>query len=163
MDAKTNPAHIATALDCHYCHTTATFADGIWVHDDSTIGRCDDCHSPGGGAIFKPQGHLATTVQCDQCHVTGGWAPTSFSHDPQGDYPGDHRVDPGCSGCHGASVNAVFVYPSPRYAPFCAACHERDFERKGNHIGGENGTVEQNKDCSGGGRGCHRVTDSKFD
>lgn len=162
-DAAVNPPHMATALDCHFCHTTATFVGGTWVHDNSTIGRCDDCHSPGGGATFKPNDHLATTVQCDACHVTMGWAPTSFSHDPQGDYPGDHRIDPGCSGCHGGSVNSTFVYPSPQYAPFCAGCHERDFDRKGNHIGGENGTVEQNKDCSGGGRGCHRITDSKFD
>lgn len=155
--------HIGTALDCHFCHTTATFAGGTWVHDNSTVGRCDDCHSVGGGATFKPPGHSATTVQCDECHVTTGWAPTFFSHDPQGDYPGDHRNDPGCSGCHGNSINSMFVYPSPQYAPFCAACHERDFDRKGDHIGGENGTVEQNKDCSGGGRGCHRVTDRKFD
>ena len=158
MDAD----HIGTALDCHFCHTTATFAGGTWVHDSSTVGRCDDCHSVGGGAPFKQSGHLDTTVQCDECHVTMGWAPTFFSHDPQGDYPGDHRNDPGCSGCHGNSINSTFVYPSPQYAPFCAACHERDFKRKGKHIGGENGTVGQNKDCSGGGSGCHRITDKDF-
>ena len=159
MDAD----HIGTALDCHFCHTTATFAGGTWVHDDTTIGRCDDCHNPGGGATFKPSEHLSTTVQCDGCHVTTGWAPTNFSHDPQGDYPGDHGTALGCSDCHGNSINNVFVYPSPQYAPFCAACHERDFESEGDHIGGKNGTVEQNKDCSGGGRGCHKITDRNFD
>ncbi|MEE4284239.1 MAG: cytochrome c3 family protein, partial [Pseudomonadales bacterium] len=162
-EAKTNPDHIATSLDCYACHTTATFAGGSWTHDATSDGRCSDCHSDGGGATFKPVDHLQTDVQCDTCHVTTGWAPTNFSHDPQGNYPGDHRRDPGCTGCHGPSVNAVFTYPSERYAPFCAGCHERDFERKGDHIGGENGTVEQNKDCSNGGRGCHRVSDRNFD
>ncbi|MEZ5552722.1 MAG: hypothetical protein R3E82_17710 [Pseudomonadales bacterium] len=157
------PAHLNTATDCHFCHTTATFAGGTWVHDSSTVGRCDDCHSPGGGATFKPQNHLATTVQCDECHTTERWAPTTFLHDPQGNYPGNHRRDPGCSGCHGPSVNAIFVYPTPQYAPDCAACHAGDFRRKDKHIGGSNGTVSQNRDCSGGGRGCHRVSDSGFD
>jgi len=55
-----------------------------------------------------------------------------------------------------------FAYPAAQYAPFCAACHAGDFTRKGRHNGGENGTVEQNKDCSGGGSGCHRVSDSEF-
>jgi hypothetical protein len=54
------------------------------------------------------------------------------------------------------------VYPYALYAPYCAACHANDFRRKGRHIGGENGTVEQNKDCSGGGRGCHSVSNSDF-
>ncbi|MEZ5556989.1 MAG: hypothetical protein R3E86_00365 [Pseudomonadales bacterium] len=160
-DAKTNPAHLQTSLDCHFCHTTATFVGGSWVHDSSTVGRCDDCHTQGGGATFKPLGHLATTVQCDECHTTAGWAPTSFRHDPQGNYPGDHRRDPGCTGCHGASVDAIFVYPSPQYAPYCAACHARDFRPKDRHIGGKSGTVEQNKNC--GASGCHRVSASGFD
>ncbi|MEE4281099.1 MAG: hypothetical protein V2I41_04085 [Pseudomonadales bacterium] len=136
-EAKTNPDHIATSLDCSSCHTTATFAGGSWTHDATSEGRCSDCHSDGGGATFNPVDHLQTDVQCDTCHVT--------------------------TGCHGPSVNAVFTYPSERYAPFCAGCHERDFERKGDHIGGENGTVEQNKDCSNGGRGCHRLSDRNFD
>ncbi len=154
--------HIDTSLDCHNCHTTAIFVGGTWVHDASTAGRCDDCHSSGGGATFKPQNHLATTAQCDQCHVTTGWAPTNFSHDPNGNYPGDHRRDPGCVECHGATISSTIPYPYPQYAPFCAACHANEFERKDRHIGGENGTIEQNKDCSGGGQGCHRVTQSEF-
>jgi len=166
MDAKTNPAHIATALDCHFCHTTATFVGGTWAHDSSSTGNCDQCHSPNGGATFKPQGHLNTTVQCDECHSTNAWAPTSFNHDPQGGYPGDHRRDPGCSGCHGNTVDNTLPYPHPQYAPpqrntvYCAACHANDFEREGDHIGGKNGTVEQNKDCAGSG--CHKVRDSGF-
>mgnify|MGYP001816764947 CR=1 FL=1 len=152
--------HFATTLDCHFCHTTATFVGGTWIHDASSAGNCDQCHSSGGGATSKPNGHLSTTVQCDVCHTTNRWAPTSFSHSPQGDYPGDHRNDPGCSGCHGNSVDMPFAWPSPQYAPFCAACHERDFESEGDHIGGRNGTVEQNKNC--GASGCHRITSSGF-
>jgi hypothetical protein len=157
-------AHIQTAQDCHQCHTTATFVGGTWAHDSSTAGRCDDCHNDnGGGATAKSQGHLSTNVQCDACHSTNGWAPTIFAHDPQGDYPGNHRRDPGCVGCHGNTISTSIPYPSSRYAPFCAACHERDFRSQGDHKGGRSGTVEQNKDCSNGGRGCHRVSDSNWD
>ena len=162
-DAKTNPPHIATALDCHYCHTTATFIGGSWFHDASTAGQCDSCHSPGNGATPKSQTHLSTTLQCDVCHSTDLWEPFIFSHSPQGDYPGDHRRDPGCSGCHGSSVTSTIPYPFNQYAPYCAACHANDFRSKDRHNGGKSGTVEQNKDCSGGGRGCHRVSDSNFD
>ena len=161
MDAKTNPAHLATSLDCHLCHTTATFLGGTWFHEANSAGQCDTCHSATGGARSKPLGHLSTTVQCDVCHSTNGWAPSTFSHDPQGNYPGDHRIDPGCSGCHGSSINPTFAYPSPTYAPFCAACHAGDFESESDHNGGKSGTVEQNKNC--GASGCHRVSDSDFD
>ena len=160
-DAKTNPAHFDTALDCHSCHTTATFLGATWVHDSSTAGQCDTCHTSTGGARSKPSGHLSTSVQCDECHSTNGWAPSIFSHDTNGNYPGDHRRDPGCNVCHGASIDLPFNYDFDQYAPDCAACHANDFERKGDHRGGENGTVEQNKNC--GSSGCHRVSDSDFD
>jgi hypothetical protein len=114
----------------------------------------------GGDATPKPSGHLNTTFQCDVCHVTTGWAPTSFSHDPQGNYPGDHRRNLSCSSCHGNSIDPVFNWPYPQYAPYCAACHANDFEPKDKHIGGESGTVEQNKNCASSG--CHRVTSSEF-
>jgi hypothetical protein len=160
------PTHIATSLDCHFCHTTATFVGGSWVHGPETVGVCDTCHNDtGGGATPKSIDHLNTTEQCDICHTTNAWAPTIFSHDPNGNYPGDHRRDPGCNGCHGPIIGSGpdFPWPSLQYAPYCAACHENDFRRKDKHIGGSNGTVEQNKDCSGGGRGCHRVSDRGFD
>ncbi len=155
--------HLATTLDCRSCHTTSTFVGGTWVHDASTAGTCDTCHITNGGATPKPTiGHISTNLQCDACHNTNQWAPTSFSHDPQGNYPGDHRRALTCSACHGNVVTTPFVYPNTQYAPFCAACHAGDFERKGDHIGGENGTIQQNRDCSGGGRGCHRVSDNGF-
>jgi len=164
-DAKTNPAHIPTSLDCSSCHVTATFLGASWVHDSSTANNCDSCHVNGGAAKrYKLPGHLSTTEQCDVCHTTQGWTPTDFRHSNLGNYPGDHRRDPGCTGCHkgtiGSGINSG-NYPSQlRYAPTCAGCHAGDFERKGDHIGGENGTVEQNKNCAGSG--CHRVNSSEF-
>ena len=156
------PAHIQTSLDCSSCHTTATFAGGTWTHDASSVNNCNTCHSPGGGAkrykVVPP--HLLTTAQCDVCHTTNGWAPTNFSHDPQGNYPGDHRRDPGCNACHGNTISATIPYRWPQYAPDCASCHANDFDRKGDHIGGENGTVSQNRNCAGSG--CHRVSDREF-
>jgi hypothetical protein len=163
-DAKTNPAHLVTGLDCNACHTTATFVGGTWVHDASTANTCDNCHRPNGGATPKSGGHLSTTEQCDVCHSTNGWAPTNFNHSPSGNYPGDHRRDPGCNGCHKGSIGAGLTienYPSQlRYAPFCAGCHAGDFESEDDHIGGRSGTIEQNKNCAGSG--CHSVNSSEF-
>jgi len=164
-DAKTNPAHIPTSLDCSSCHTTATFLGGTWVHDSTTANNCNSCHFDGSVAKrYKLSGHLNTTEQCDVCHTTNAWAPTDFTHSSQGNYPGNHRRDPGCTGCHKGSISSGINsdnYPNQlRYAPFCAGCHANDFDRKGDHIGGENGTIEQNKDCAGSG--CHRVNSSEF-
>lgn len=159
--------HIATSLDCSLCHTTATFAGGTWAHDSSSVGNCDQCHSADGGATFKSNDHLSTNEQCDVCHTTNGWAPTDFTHDPNGNYPGDHRRDPGCRGCHTGTIGSGIHsgnYPNQlQYAPFCAGCHAGDFRSKGDHIGGKSGTIQQNMDCSNGGRGCHRVSDREWD
>jgi hypothetical protein len=156
--------HVATTLDCHSCHTTATFVGGTWTHDSSSAGNCDQCHTQGGGATFKPNGHLSTTEQCDTCHTTNRWAPSNFSHDSRGNYPGDHRRDPGCKGCHKGSIGAGLNsgnYPDRlQYAPSCAGCHAGDFRSEGDHNGGKNGTVEQNKNCAASG--CHKVTSSGF-
>jgi hypothetical protein len=163
--AKTNPAHLATSLDCSACHTTATFVGGTWVHDSSTAGNCDQCHSAGGGATVKSGNHLNTTEQCDVCHTTKGWAPASFTHSRNGNYPGDHRKDPGCTGCHKGSIGGGLTignYPNQlKYAPDCAGCHAGKFKSKSDHIGGKNGTVSQNRNCAGSG--CHKVSDNKFD
>lgn len=165
-DKKTNPVHWDTSFDCRSCHTTSTFLSGTWKHDSNSAGNCTSCHSSTGGARTKPtlaQGHMSTDLQCDSCHTTTQWAPTNFTHNPNGNYPGDHNRATNCVTCHGNTVTTPFVYPSPPpLAPFCAGCHEGDFDRKGDHIGGENGTVEQNRDCSGGGRGCHKTSDSAF-
>jgi hypothetical protein len=151
--------HLSTSLDCHYCHTTATFVGGSWVHDSSTAGTCDTCHN-GSDADGKPNGHLNTTEQCDVCHSTNAWAPDIFAHDSSGNYPGDHRNDPGCTGCHGSTISSTIPWRYSQYQPHCAACHANDFRRKDDHIGGENGTIEQNKNC--GQSGCHRVTSREW-
>lgn len=158
-DDMTNPPHLSTSLDCRSCHTTATFVGGTWSHDNSSNGICDTCHN-GTDAIGKSGNHFSTDLQCDECHTTDRWAPTNFTHSAQGNYPGDHRRDPGCSGCHGNIVTTPFVYPDAQYAPFCAACHKNDFRAEGDHNGGRNGTVEQNKNCAASG--CHRVNSSGF-
>ncbi|MCG6889819.1 MAG: hypothetical protein LJE92_09545 [Gammaproteobacteria bacterium] len=165
------PAHIEPAdQDCYFCHTTATFAGGTWVHDSSTANNCLSCHDDGGRATTKSSGHLNTTDQCDVCHTTDRWAPTSFSHASNSEFTkqklGTHRRDPGCNGCHGTKIGSrpdgIEWLPSraPQYAPFCAACHANDFRREGDHRGGSNGTIEQNKGC--GDSGCHRVSSSGF-
>lgn len=163
--SKTNPSHLDTALDCSSCHTTATFKGGAWVHDFSTVNNCDSCHVSGGGATPKSNGHLNTNEQCDVCHTTNGWAPTNFKHSSQGNYPGDHRRDPGCTGCHKGSIGGGINsgnYPNQlQYAPDCAGCHANDFESESDHIGGKNGTVSQNRNCAGSG--CHKVGDREFD
>ena len=162
-DKKTNPAHWATSFDCRSCHTTSTFLSGTWQHDSNSAGNCDSCHSAVGGAKPKPSsGHISTNLQCDACHTTAAWAPTNFAHDPQGNYPGDHRVNYTCSRCHGSVITTPFVYPFSTYAPDCAACHKNDFDSESDHNGGKSGTVAQNQDCTGGGRGCHKVSDSGF-
>jgi len=160
MDAKTNPVHWPTSRDCSDCHTTATFLSGTWIHEANSAGQCDSCHSLAGGARTKPAGHLSTTSQCDVCHSTNGWVPSNFSHDPNGNYPGDHRKQLTCSECHGATISATIPYPFPAYAPDCAACHANEFEPKDKHIGGESGTVQQNRDCASAG--CHSVRDDEF-
>ena len=163
--------HWITSFDCRDCHTTATFVGGTWKHDSNSAGMCDSCHNnttpaPDGGARAKSNIHMSTTLQCDSCHTTTAWAPFTFKHDPtdlaQARYPGDHRVAINCVTCHGSTISAPFVYRDGIFNPVnvCAACHTRDFRRKGDHIGGENGTVEQNKNCAGSG--CHRITDSQF-
>lgn len=175
MDKKTNPAHWATGFDCRDCHTTATFVGGTWKHDSSSAGTCDICHSTAGGArTWNTNTHISvgTLIQCDSCHTTTAWAPFTFKHNPndtaQARYPGDHRAAINCVTCHGSTISAPFVYRDDKdpnnkiFTPVnvCAACHTRDFRPKGDHNGGENGTVEQNKNCAAGG--CHRITDSSF-
>lgn len=166
--------HVPTTLDCSNCHTTATFVGGTWVHDASTRGRCLDCHVTGGGATPQPtQNHFETGpgVQCDACHTTDTWADQgTFDHCPNtnannnrcGDYPGDHRAGKAsCLDCHRSNSASPVTYPNQaQYAPFCAGCHAGDFRREGDHIGGSNGTVQQNRDC--GQSGCHRVSSNGF-
>jgi hypothetical protein len=157
--------HLQTSLDCSNCHTTTTFVGGSWVHDSSTAGRCLDCHVTGGGATPQPTtGHFDTggDVQCDACHTTNGWGDQGTYRHTGRDYPGDHRRGKtSCTDCHRSNSASPVTYPNdPQYAPDCAGCHAGDFRSEGDHIGGRNGTVSQNRDC--GQSGCHRVSSSGF-
>ena len=181
-DDKVSPPHLVTTLDCRDCHTTATFVGGKWVHDAGTAGVCKTCHSTSGGATPQPStGHFDTTVECDSCHTTDGWAPAStFDHCAGktksktgtctgSDYPGDHKKALACTDCH-VDNSQVPTYSTPfdtasppnDLTPYCAGCHRKNFKQKGDHNGGKSGTVLQNKDCSGGGSGCHKVTSKEF-
>lgn len=143
------PTHLSTELDCYFCHTTATFADGGWIHDSSTAGQCDTCHD-GTSATGKSGSHISTTEQCDICHSTNGWAPTSFSHDPNGNYPGDHnsRFNLTCQDCHGNTISSTIPWDYPDYAPTCAGCHANDYRAsKDDHRG-----LENDLDCA---QQCH--------
>jgi hypothetical protein len=158
-----SPDHIPTALDCSNCHTTSTFAGAVFDHTGIT-GGCSTCHDGTTATGSEPQGltgHFITTAECEVCHSPLGWAPIDFTHPPISNYPGDHALNLGCRSCH-TDNDETIAYPFAQYAPFCAACHANDFSRESAHNGGSSGTVEQNKDCSGGGRGCHRVSDRSF-
>lgn len=160
--------HWVTSFDCRDCHTTITFLGGTWKHDGAAANNCDSCHNdtnpaPNGGATAIPNnGHINTNLQCDSCHITTRWSPTNFTHDSgdpfQARHPGVHKRATNCVDCHGNSVVRPFVYRFS-YTPVnaCAACHENKFKPKDKHNGGENGTVEQNKDCAESG--CHKVDD----
>ena len=167
------PTHLVTTLDCRSCHAASagTFAGGSWTHDASAAGNCTNCHDNGGGATEQSSGHIATSIQCDECHSTNDW---TFSH-TSSNYPGPHRTSyiptNRCDMCHSASfprknsantfvftnsvypVSGAFPWQASTYAPYCAGCHAKDFESESKHIGGRNGTVEQNKNCGAGG--CH--------
>jgi len=179
------PPHVDPAGDCIACHAVdGAFLDGQFDHTGVQAGTCasSSCHGPGGIGTQQPpngvNGHFETTgVSCDACHTTTTWLnQNTFDHCPGSTannnacslngtkYPGDHRSGrTTCKSCHTQNSVTPVSYPNQsRYAPDCAGCHAGDFDRKGDHNGGENGTIEQNKDCSGGGRGCHKVNDNGF-
>jgi len=159
-----HPEHIPTSLDCSACHTTTAFAGATMSHDGISNG-CSACHDGLTATGSEPQGlnaHFITSAECEVCHSPAGWAPIDFTHPVVSGYPGDHARNLGCRSCHGGNDENI-AYAHAQYAPDCAGCHANDFRRKDKHIGGSNGTIEQNRDCSGGGRGCHRVSDRGFD
>jgi len=165
-----NVGHLDTALDCFNCHTTATFVGGTWFHGSDTVGRCKDCHFSGRGATPQPptgvNGHFDTTQQCDVCHTTSGWAPARrYIHRSGSNYPGNHNSRVGCINCHTNNSQTIDYTlrgrdPDPQYQGFCASCHAGDFSPQGDHNGGTNGTLAQNKNC--GASDCHRVNGNGF-
>jgi len=177
-------------IKCH--STSGGFLDGVFVHVPAdTQGQCTNCHFTGGYATpmppTGPTGHFDTagTVQCDDCHNTTAWAPANtFAHcnppgttpnsnsctiGASGKYPGDHATGKTtCISCHKNNAASPFTYPYPTdstgklLSPECAACHRNRFASVDKHIGGKSGTVYQNRDCSNGGSGCHRVSARTF-
>ena len=167
--ARTGTPHIATTLDCRNCHTTATFVGGIFDHQGIT-GNCVSCHNGdiATGQVDAPRPHLITGRDCVTCHrSTTQWAPVTYTHAPSnprnGDgYPGNHRRNPGCAACHKQQLEIPWPAwtSNTQLQGYCGACHESFFERDGHHIGGNNGTVVQNRDC--GNSGCHSVNSNGF-
>jgi len=139
--------HIQTSAQCDDCHSTIAWIPASFDHSLVT-GSCSSCHN-GSTATGKPSGHFITSLQCDECHTTNSWLPLLFSH-TSGVYPGDHRVSPLCTDCHGSNSEVV-TWSAPSYQPDCAGCHASDY-RPGAH---QNATVSQNRDCAGT---CHRST-----
>jgi len=150
--ARTGTPHIPTTLDCHFCHTTATFVGGTWDHQGIT-GNCVSCHD-GNTATGKGRDHFDTTADCNACHNTNGWAPISYRHPSNSDYPGDHNSRVTCISCH-RNNSQTPTYTSSQYIPQCAACHAGDY-RAGDH----RGTLADNANC--GRSGCHRVSSRSF-
>jgi hypothetical protein len=135
------PTHIQTSAQCDDCHSTIAWFPASFDHSLVT-GTCSSCHN-GNTATGKPSGHFITSLQCDECHTSNNWLPLVFRH-TSGAYPGDHRVNPLCTDCHGGNSQTV-TWQAPTYQPDCAACHANDYipsEHK-------NATVSENRDCAG--------------
>jgi hypothetical protein len=147
-----NATHIVTTAECNTCHTTTAWTPASFDHSGIS-GSCSTCHN-GTSATGKNAGHFVTTQECNVCHNTTAWIPTiTFLHTTS-NYPGDHRVALTCQSCH-TTNSEIVPWPSPTYAPYCAACHAKDYIPSAH--GGR--SVATNKDC---GR-CHRVTDTRWD
>jgi len=139
--------HILSTNSCESCHASTSWKPATRVDHSQVNGSCSSCHN-GTTATGKPGGHFISSQQCDTCHnSTSNWGSTSFTHGA-GNYPGDHRGNPGCLACH-TSNNEVIPWPSPAYQPTCAACHANDY-RSNKH---ENLPVSSVKDCAGS---CHK-------
>ena len=107
----------------------------------------------------KFAGHFITARECDECHDTVAWLPHTFQHIGLSYEPLNHRANLLCSACHLNNTETV-NWPHPAFIPDCAGCHANDFRSEGDHIGGNSGTVSQNRNCAGSG--CHRISDSSF-
>jgi len=150
--------HLTTNSDCGLCHSTRAWSPATFDHSTVT-GPCSSCHD-GVTATGTDAGHFDTTLECDACHNTVDWQPAVFRH-TSANYPGDHRQALTCVQCHTTNRESV-PWPSPGYAPDCAACHEGDF-RPDPHKKVDSPTlfytVGELRDCTGA---CHQYTDATF-
>ncbi len=169
--------HIKTGSECDSCHNTSAWSPATFDHDNSA-GRCNTCHD-GQTASGKSSNHFVTQQQCDNCHSTSNWQSIHFRHSTAA-YPGDHRADLGCLGCH-RNNNESISWRYAAYRPDCAACHAGDYEQD-EHKKTESPrryySVSELRDCSGSCHvykdgsmttiterrdSLHRVNDSEFD
>jgi len=140
--------HIQTSAQCDTCHSTNFWSPATFDHAFVAPGTCSTCHN-GSTATGTPAGHFMTSLACDDCHDTDFWSPAMLYLHTSAAYPGDHARNLQCTDCHLNNSDNV-PYPSPAYAPDCAACHARDY-RPGPH---RNATVSQLRDCAGS---CHQT------
>jgi hypothetical protein len=150
--------HIPTTGECDTCHSTVAWTPARFDHATIT-GSCASCHN-GGTATGKPSNHFVTNLACETCHRNTGWTPLIFRHSSL-NFP-DHGSRLDCKDCHRANAQQV-PYPSPAFAPDCAACHANDF-KPGPHKKYEQPTkvtytVQELRDCTGA---CHVYTDSSL-
>ena len=152
--------HVDSTNVCEGCHSTTAWSPASSVDHSQVRGSCSSCHD-GTTATGKFAGHFITSRECGECHDTVAWLPHTFQHVGLSYEPLNHRAPLLCTACHRNNTETV-TWPYSAFVPDCAACHANDFQSESAHNGGSSGTVSQNRDCSGGGRGCHRVSDSSF-
>lgn len=152
-----NPGHLQTSDECDVCHRTRSWRPASFDHT-GVMESCSSCHN-GVEATGIPTNHFTTMQECDTCHTTRAWQPDTFSH-MSGNYPGDHRVNLGCTDCHPGNTEPVVYTDDPGLAPDCAGCHRNDY-KPGPHKKHENPDatylVEELRDCTGS---CHVYTDA---
>jgi hypothetical protein len=149
--------HVPTTEQCDVCHSTMGWLPASFDHS-GVMGACGTCHN-GTRATGKPRNHFVTSLECDTCHSTTAWTPISFMH-ASAAYPGDHRGNLDCVGCHTTNAQAV-QWQFPAYQPDCAGCHASDFEPEHKKVDSPTVfyTVAELRDCSGA---CHVYTDASF-
>jgi hypothetical protein len=150
--------HIRTTGECDTCHSTVAWIPAQFDHATVT-GSCASCHN-GSTATGKSNNHFLTNLACETCHRNTGWTPLIFRHSSL-NFP-DHGSRLDCQDCHRTNAQQV-PYPSPAFAPDCAACHANDF-KPGPHKKYEEPTtarytVQELRDCTGA---CHVYTDSSL-
>jgi len=104
-DAKVNPAHIPTILDCSGCHDAANTSNftsftGVVFHQKVTVtNNCASCHAS-GLATGKTSNHIPAVNECSDCHTPTGFLGATFDHT---------GVTRGCEGCHNGQFSTTTI------------------------------------------------------
>lgn len=153
-----------TSLDCGACHRTppeSFVLATLFNHNLVTSMACNQCHNgsfAASGAVGVPAGHFVTTLDCKSCHAPTLWATVKYLHSSP-NYPGDHNPTVTCLACH-TSNTQVATWRSVALKPFCAGCHQNNFdpaEHRKIVTPPTNYTAVELKDCTGA---CHVYTDA---